>query len=48
MKTHLMRSERSTWCGRSTGGKRMVTRRIDRVTCKVCLKADAAEQARNS
>jgi uncharacterized Zn ribbon protein len=43
MKTHLHRSERSTWCGRSVKGLK-VTRNDHEVDCKICLKADAAEE----
>lgn len=45
MKVHLMRSTRSTWCGRETVARRItVTRDKSRADCKTCLKADAAEQ----
>lgn len=47
MKIHLFRSERSTWCGRSTLDwhiKTHSTRDRNEVTCKICLRADEAEQ----
>lgn len=46
-KTHLHRSDRSTWCGLDIGYRRIPldsTRTTAKVTCKTCLKADAAEQ----
>lgn len=47
---HLMRSMRTTWCGRKKPllGKGLATTgRREGATCKVCLKADTAEHARN-
>lgn len=53
MKTHMFRSTRSTWCGRTITSKTTtygtvpmsrVTTNDRAVTCKVCQTADAAEQ----
>lgn len=44
---HLFRSTRSTWCGRDVGTQiphHRATSDWNQVTCKVCLKADFAEQ----
>lgn len=56
MKIHLMRSTRTTWCGRSLDcdnpvghvSRENVTHSVFDATCKTCLKADAAEQLRNA
>lgn len=59
-KVHLYRSSRSTWCGKvvdNTGSPlnkdgtvppKRVIRNSEEVTCKTCLKADAAEQRKQS
>jgi hypothetical protein len=48
-KVHLSRSMRSTWCGRyiHNASTIRVTEQLEEATCKTCLKADAAEIARN-
>lgn len=48
-KKHLFRSTRSTWCGHGVDmfkgiPAEHVTRDRREVTCRTCLKADAAEQ----
>lgn len=53
MKIHLMRSMRSTWCGRdkysaACGRNLKHTHDAEIATCKVCIKADKAEAARNA
>jgi hypothetical protein len=48
MKIHLYRSERSTWCGRAIVPLRKVTRSRVEATCKTCLKADEAEQRKET
>lgn len=41
---HIMRSTRSTWCGRAKSRVRFATHNRNEATCEVCLQADAAEQ----
>lgn len=44
MKKHLMRSTRSTWCGRFPSITLTTTRDHREATCQVCLRANEAEQ----
>jgi hypothetical protein len=54
MRTHLHRSDRSTWCGRDIRTTKFghgirpefVTRDLAQVTCLACIKADKAETRR--
>lgn len=51
MKTHLIRSERSTWCGRSLLDhhiRQNSTRNHNEADCQICLKANAAEQRKEN
>lgn len=53
---HLLRSTRTVWCGRRVAtiptpgqvDREHITSIVSHATCKVCLKADAAETRRNA